>query len=155
MLLRASGEKQGREIDAGAVTAGCEQAAASGVTHAAELLAFADACVAEDDAALAQAREALLAAVGPAALVDAAAVVSNFERMVRVADGTGIPLDAPIAALTAEMRRELGIDRFASAANTPAPGWLARALARWARPLLPRLLRLAARPPRRGEGGLS
>jgi hypothetical protein len=97
-----------------------------------------------DDAALAEARELLRAAAGPAALVDAAAVTSNFERMVRIADATGVPLDAPVAMLTADVRRELGIDRFAASASTPAPSRTARALGRWLAPWAPRLLWLRA-----------
>ena len=59
-----------------------------------------------------------------AALVDAAAVVGNFERMVRIADGTGIPLDKPVAMVSADMREELGLDaksvaaRFTSESHT-------------------------------------
>jgi hypothetical protein len=73
--------------------------------------------------------------------------------MVRIADATGIPLDAPVAALTEGMRRELGIDAFAAAAHTPATGPIARALARALRPLVPTLARLLTR--RTGRGGRS
>ena len=40
--------------------------------------------------------------------------------MVIFADGTGIPLDAPMAMVTAGIRDKLGINNFASAENTPA-----------------------------------
>jgi hypothetical protein len=122
------------------LTGGRAAGDASGVSHADVLVAFAEASVGEDDAALAQARERLLAALGPAALVDAAAVTSHFERVVRVADATGIPLDAPVAALTVDVRRDLGIDRFAAAAHTPAPSRAARVLARFMAPCVPRLM---------------
>jgi len=127
------------------VTGGAERGAASGVPHGSLLVAFAEATAGGDDDALARARAALLAALGAAALVDAAAVTSNFERMVRIADATGIPLDAPIAALSVDLRRDLGIDAYASAAQTPAPGRMARALARWVGPFVPRLLHRAGR----------
>ncbi len=39
---------------------------------------------------LAEARERLRNALGEAALIEAAAVVGNFERMTRIADGAGI-----------------------------------------------------------------
>jgi hypothetical protein len=39
--------------------------------------------------------------------------------MVRIADGTGIPLDAPLAMITADMQKEIGTDQFPSAVNTP------------------------------------
>jgi hypothetical protein len=147
MLLRASSELEGREVDVAAVTGRARDGAGGGVPQGELLVAFAEATVGTDDAALARARQSLLSGLGPAALVDAAAVTSNFERMVRIADATGIPLDAPVAALTSALRRELGIDRYAAAAQTPSPGHVARVLARFARPFLPRLLRLA------GKGG--
>jgi len=124
-------------------------APSSGVRHAGELVALAEAMVGEDDAALAGARQVLRAAMGPEALVDAVAVASNFERMVRIADATGIPLDWPVHVLGESLREELGLERFAAAALTPRPGPLARALGRALRPLVPRLMRVMAAAGRR------
>ena len=77
-----------------------------------------------DDAALDEARDALEAACGSEGLVDTAAVVANFQRMVRIADSTGIPLDNGMTAFTAGIREELGINGYASASNTPqSEGW--------------------------------
>jgi hypothetical protein len=144
LLLRASGAVAGRRLDPLAVTRD-DAAATSGVAHAATLLAFADAVVGADDEALARARAAVLGAMGPAALVDAAAVASNFERMVRVADGTGIPLDPALVMLTEPLRAALDIDRFGAAANTPAPGLLLRLAGRLVRPVAFPALRLVQR----------
>jgi hypothetical protein len=143
-----SGELEGERYDLRAVTA--EGAAdASGVPHERELLALADAVVRGDAAELATAREGALAALGAEAFVAAAAVAANFERMDRVADATGIPLDAPLDVISAEMRAELGIVGFGSAANTPrmsAPRrLLGRALAPFARFLMPLLARRSRR----------
>lgn len=144
MLLRASGAIEGREVDVHAVT---DDAAASrsGVAHAAILLRFADGIVGTDDDALARARADALATLGPAAVVDAAAVASNFERMVRVADATGTPLDPPLVVLTEPMRAELGLDRFGAAVNTPAVAALWRAAGPLVRPLAFGLLALVGR----------
>ena len=140
---------QGREIDVGAVT-DTAAAAASGVAHAETLLAFADAVVgSDDDAALARARAEVVRVLGPAALVDAAAVASNFERMVRVADATGTPLDPPMVLLTEPIRRELDLDRFAAAANTPPSRVLGRAVGGVLRPLVFAGLRTVGRWRRR------
>ena len=95
-----------------------------------------------DDSALGKARGRLLQAVGACGLVDAAAVVANFERMVRIADATGIPLDAPLSILAGELGKELGLLRYGSAANTPAPGIVARLLGALFRPLAHGTLRL-------------
>jgi hypothetical protein len=108
----------GRDVDVRAVT---DPAAApgSGVAHAETLVAFAEAIVGDDEAALARARSEVLDKLGPEALVDAASVASNFERMVRIADSTGIPLDAGLVPMSQEVRADLDLARFASSANTP------------------------------------
>lgn len=118
----------GKTLDVGAVT---DDAAApgSGIAHAPALLAFAEATVQGGEAELAKARQVLLDAVGSDGLVDAAAVVGNFERMTRIADATGIPLDAPVNALGEDLQDRLGLKDFGSARNTAEPGALARALA--------------------------
>ena len=144
-----SSELEGTTVDLHAVTDGKSR---SGVEHGERLVAFAEAAVAGSDAELDTARQALLEAVGPAKLVDAAAVIGNFQRMVRIADSTGIPLDTPVAALSADVREDLGIDEFGSSANTPKLGLLARLAARAARPLLNPVLRLVARIMMRGSG---
>ena len=46
--------------------------------------------------------------------------------MTRIADATGIPLDAPVAVLTADLRATLDLGRFASAAHSHGLGWFGR-----------------------------
>jgi hypothetical protein len=87
-------------------------ATTSGVEHGTLLLAFAEAMVGEDDEALTHVRHAVIEGMSPAAMVDAAGVASNFERMVRIADATGIPLDARMQALSQEVRDALHLERF-------------------------------------------
>lgn len=101
----------------------------SQVPHGSALTAFAEALVQGGEAALGEARGRVVQALGPVGLVDAAAVASNFERMVRIADATGIPLDAPVAAFTADLRDRLGLDRFASSAHTKRLGWFRQRVA--------------------------
>ena len=50
--------------------------------------------------------------MGVAAMVDAAAVASNFERMVRIADGTGIPLGDRLESLARPVVDELQLERL-------------------------------------------
>jgi hypothetical protein len=83
----------------------------SGVAHEAELLAFADAAV-TGDGDLAAARHALASRIGEEATTDAAAVIAGFDAITRVADGTGIPLEAPKAEASADWRASLGIDAY-------------------------------------------
>ena len=142
MLLRASSELQGDQVDVSAIT-DPKAADASGIPQAGVLVAFADAVVGRDDGELGRAREAVLDELGAVGLVDTAAVASNFERMVRIADGCGIPLDPPVVVLSEDVRDDLGIDQFASAANTPGQGFLGRSLGPVLRAVVPRLLRVA------------
>lgn len=93
--------------------------------HGAELLTFAaaahaaaDAATGPDDPALSTAREQLRAAVGDGGLAEAAATVAAFNGLVRVADGTGIQLDAGVLHDSADFRAQLGVDRYGGAANT-------------------------------------
>jgi hypothetical protein len=98
-------------------------ASVSGIEHGEALIAFAEAMVGDDDDVLAQARDALSLVMGAAAMVDAAGVASNFERMVRIADATGIPLDERMEQMTRTVRTELDLERFAGSKNmTPVSG---------------------------------
>lgn len=83
----------------------------SGVPNGRALLAFATA-TAGDDAHLARAREFLRAEMGDAGVADAAAVASNFERMVRIADATGIELGGWMDSFTEDVRADLSLDRL-------------------------------------------
>lgn len=84
----------------------------------AELLRFATAAHQLEPAGLAAARAELVDVVGPAGLDEAAATVAIFNGLVRVADGTGIQLDAGVLADSADFRADLGVDGFAGSANT-------------------------------------
>ena len=61
----------------------------------------------------------LRALLTPEAFVDAAAVIGAFNVVDRIANATGIPLDAGLAAMSGEVREELDLVRFGSSANTP------------------------------------
>ena len=100
---------QGETVDLRAVT---ESGRSSGVEHGEALIAFAEAIVGRDATAIARARRRLADEMGVAALVDAAAVASNFERMVRIADGTGIPLGERLESLGRPVVDELQLERL-------------------------------------------
>jgi hypothetical protein len=122
-MLRASVEANQGEVDLRAISEGAKNDSV-GVAHAAELTAFAEAAVRGDAAALARARDSLRAKAGSEVVIDAAGVIANFERMTRIADATGIPLDAAPQLASHDFREALGLNAFASARNTPAlPAW--------------------------------
>ena len=112
-MLRASIEYSGTEGELQGISEGAK-AGDAGIEHGACLTGFVDAAMRGDAAELATARDALRDAAGSAALVDAAGVLGNFERMVRIADGTGIPLDGVASALSSDFRQDLGLDDFRS-----------------------------------------
>ena len=109
-LLRASGEHAGKGYDLSAVLG--EGAEDSGIPNADILVEFANAVTGRDSARLDRARTALLEKLGGAALVDTAGVAALFNAIDRVADSTGIPLEKEKAAVTENIRAQLGINEF-------------------------------------------
>ena len=84
-----------------------------GIPQGALLIDFAEAVLGRDEDRLTRARLKLIEVLGTDALVDAAAVVANFNAIDRIADATGIPIDAERVELTADLRAELAINAFA------------------------------------------
>jgi len=86
----------------------------TGIPHGNLLIAFAESVVGDDEIELDAVRANLLRAMGPEALVDAAATVASFNSVVRVASATGIPLDQIDAddRDNQEWFESLGINQF-------------------------------------------
>ena len=124
-MLRESVELTGGSIDFDGLTdPACTEI--RGVLNSRELLTFTDACMGDDIAALAAARQALVDEMGSAAMVDTVGVISNFQRMVRIADATGIPADGPMQVMSEDLREQLGINQYVSAANSNPPPFFKR-----------------------------
>jgi hypothetical protein len=87
------------------------------------MIEFSDAVVSGDKQTIRTSRDALVTAIGPEATVDAAGVISNFQRMVRIADGTGIPLDAPMQVMSEDVRESLHINDYVAAVNSKSPSF--------------------------------
>lgn len=143
-MLSLSARTHGDTVDINGVVAGDE--VATGIPGDKALLAFAEVCLGDDAAAIAGARGQVTEELGEAAMIDAACIVANFQRMVRIADGTGIPLDRQMAAITADLRKDLGINGYSAAKLTPESGWAARLLARLMKPFLPAVVRRMTAP---------
>jgi len=142
MLLRVSGQMQGQELDLTAVRHGADSAAQSGIPHAELLVRFADALVAHDDAQLVSLRGPIIEALGPDGLLETASTAANFQRMVRIADATGIPQEAPVLAIGGDLIEELALRDFSSAGNTPESSTVQRTVGRLLRPAVPGLASL-------------
>ena len=89
-----------------------ERAGPTGVAGGAELLRFAEAALGSDSAALAEARNAVVAVVGFDGMIDAAAVIGGFNGITRIADATGIPVEPAKAESAADFVAALGIGRY-------------------------------------------
>lgn len=85
-MLSWSSHTDGTPADLDALASGDGDA---GLPHGHELMAFAEAAAGWDAERLAIARTSLVDVAGEAFMIDAAAVIANFEMMTRVADGTG------------------------------------------------------------------
>ena len=130
-------------MDLEAITKGAGDEVA-GVAFGAELIAYADAVVARSTD-VPETRDAVHKSMGDAGVVDAAAVIANFQRMVRIADGTGIAIDGPLDVLSADIRHEIGINDFPSAEGRGRNGTLRRLAAPLMRLAMARFMRLRLR----------
>jgi hypothetical protein len=111
-LLRASSTALGTYVEPGpALDDGV------GIPTGRLLLDFATAAH-RGDPDLPAARRALLAAVGPAGLLEACLTVGVFNGLTRVADATGIPLDGGTLAATTDVRAELALNDMAGARSS-------------------------------------
>ncbi len=148
-MLRASSESVGKKVAVKGVLS--SDGTAVGVDDQELLLTFAEAAVLHDQQALFAARDAIAKDLGSEALVDAAAVVGNFERMNRIADGCGISLGM-LEVMTEDLRNELEIDHYSSAANTQPVKGIKRLLMKATMPLIMRrIARARAKSARESE----
>lgn len=113
-MLRASSDALGVDIDL-AATVGAETD--SGLEHGALLVSFAEAVV-KGDGTVAELRQALVDAAGPERAGHTIATITAFSGLVRVADGTGIPIDDGLAAASGDIREQLGLQDYGGAANS-------------------------------------
>ncbi|MFT4676121.1 MAG: hypothetical protein ACJAX5_001077 [Patiriisocius sp.] len=116
-MLRVSAQTTKTDIDLQGVI-GNEDAASQGILFGAELMRFAEAIALGDDDALYLARQSLREVAGETVLVDAAGVAANFQRMVRIADAVGIPVDDMQGELGQSVRQELSLHEFRSSENS-------------------------------------
>ncbi|HEC10758.1 MAG TPA: hypothetical protein ENI86_14520 [Acidimicrobiales bacterium] len=105
MMLRASSDATGSATDIHDVIADDTDDPVSSA-----LTSLVDAALKHGD--LVSARRTVLEVLGPEALVTACSVIGNFEKMNRMADGTGLGLSDDQMAGLADIRSELGFDAF-------------------------------------------
>jgi hypothetical protein len=140
MMLRASVEMTGKKVDMNVVT-GNDATVQESILFGDILVAFAEALVRNDDT-LTYTRKMVIEQMGSETLIDAAALVGNFQQMVRIANSTGIPLDTPMAIISKDLQKKLGFNRFQTAENTPNIGFLQQAVGKVLRPIAMVILRI-------------
>ena len=116
-MLSLSADLSDAKVDIKLIN-GVDEFAGGGIKYGSELMRFAESVARRDQSTLIEAREQLLQAAGTEVLIDTAGVAANFQRMVRIADCTGIPLDERNMALSANVRSELKLEQFGSATNS-------------------------------------
>ena len=109
-MLRESAKATNTEIDLKGLTS--HSLGDSGVANGGLLADFVEAVLGNAETRLVVARQRLLKELGDEGVVDASAVIANYNALDRVADATGIPLEATKEANTAELRTVLGINDF-------------------------------------------
>ena len=119
MMLSLSANTTETAIDLQMVN-GSAASDSQGIPFAGELVNFAEAIAERDAGKIDRTRDELIQVAGEVVMVDAAAVAANFQRMVRIADAMGIPIDDKNVEAGAGIRQELDMGRFATAQNTPS-----------------------------------
>ncbi len=107
-MLRESSTATGESYDLSAIVGG--DRADGGVPHGTLLIAFVDAVLGRDETRLSSLRSTVRSAVGDAGFVDACATIASFNAVVKLADGTGIPLESWKEDRTRDIRAALSID---------------------------------------------
>ena len=125
-MLSMSADLTNTDVDLQMINGDEAAAVGGGVLFAKELMKFAEAVASRDENTLKQTRNELQQVAGNEVLVDAAAVAANFQRMVRIADSAGIPLDERNMILTGDIRTRLDLGRFGSADNSRPTTWIDR-----------------------------
>ena len=106
-MLRASSETVGERVNLAVIN---DRSVDPGIVGGRELTNLVEAAFGRYD--LEAATNAVRDIAGDDALVDAVAVIANFEMMNRVADAIGMPVGKGMRARSAEVRAEAGLDRY-------------------------------------------
>ncbi|MBV1905667.1 MAG: hypothetical protein KUG75_06290 [Pseudomonadales bacterium] len=100
-----------KEVNLKVILEGSSTTENSRIDNSKLLSAFAEAIVGCDIGEIEDTRNALVAVMGIPAMIEAAGVASNFQRMVRIAESTGIPLGG-LQEFSSDVRNELNLDKF-------------------------------------------
>lgn len=108
-MLSSSAIAYGYDLDVAAIG---DPSVPIGIPGGQELLFFVDAVMTGTPNDLEGAQSAIINVLGPESLVDAAAVLGNFEMMNRVAEGSGIPVSVQAIERLSDTIEKLGLNSF-------------------------------------------
>ncbi len=108
-MLSSSAIAYGYDLDVAAIS---DPSVPIGIPGGQELLFFVDAVMTRTPNDLEGAQSAIINVLGPESLVDAAAVLGNFEMMNRVAEGSGIPVSVQAIERLSDTIEKLGLNSF-------------------------------------------
>ena len=107
-MLRVSVSQSNLDVDLLGIRTGKAEGLQA-IPHAQVLIDLADAFMTRDASALGTARDHAQHVLGDHGIVEAIGVAANFQRMVRIASATGIPIDEPDAAFGQSVRSALAL----------------------------------------------
>ena len=93
-MLRVSDSQSSLQVDLSGLRSGDSQAL-DAVPNARTLIRLADAFMDYDPERLTNIRNEAASIIVELGVIEAIGVAANFQRMVRIASGTGIPIDEP------------------------------------------------------------
>ena len=108
-MLRVSVSQSSLQIDLSGLRTGDSQAL-DAVPNASTLIRLADAFMKHEPDHLANIRDEAASVIGELGVIEAIGVAANFQRMVRIASGTGIPIDEPDPKFGTAVRAALNLN---------------------------------------------
>ena len=108
-MLRVSVSQSSLQVDLSGLRTGDSQAL-DAIPNARTLIRLADAFMDREPDHLANIRDEAASVIGELGVIEAIGVAANFQRMVRIASGTGIPIDEPDPKFGTAVRAALNLN---------------------------------------------
>ncbi len=107
-MLRVSVSQSSLQVDLSGLRTG-DAKALDAIPNARTLIRLADAFMDSEPDRLANIRDEAVSVIGELGVIETIGVAANFQRMVRIASGTGIPIDEPDSEFGTAVRAALNL----------------------------------------------
>ena len=108
-MLRVSVSQSSLQVDLSGLRTG-DSRALDAIPNARTLIGLVDAFMDHEPEHLANIRDEAASVIGELGVIEAIGVAANFQRMVRIASGTGIPIDEPDPEFGTAVRAALNLN---------------------------------------------